>query len=144
MSNDLNNCQFIGRLGSDPSIRYMPSGGAVASFSIAVGSQWRDKQSGEKREDTEWVNLTAFGKLAEICEKYLTKGSQIYVSGRMKTDKYEKDNVMRYSTKVIVDRMQMLGSKSDSQATQHNNTAQTRTAQPVQQAHVDDFEDIPF
>lgn len=146
MANDLNNCNFIGRLGKDVEIRYMPSGGAVASFSIAVGSQWTDKQSGEKREETEWVNLTAFGKLAEICEKYLTKGSQVFVSGRMKTDKYEKDGVTRYSTKVIVDRMQMLGSRGDNQqSAQNNSTAQAKTAQPAQQANVDDFDDdIPF
>lgn len=95
MANDLNQCSFIGRLGADVEMRYMPSGDAVASFSIAVGSQWKDKASGEKRESVEWVNITAFGKLGEICGEYLRKGSQVYVSGRLKTEKYQaKDGLI--------------------------------------------------
>lgn len=116
MSNDLNSCSFIGRLGKDPEVRYAPSGDAIASFSIAVGSQWKDK-NGEKQEATEWVNVTAFGKLGEICGEYLKKGSQIFLSGRMKTEKWQdKDGHDRYSTKIIADKMQMLGSKSEHQA----------------------------
>lgn len=111
MASDLNSCNFIGRLGKDVETRYMPSGEAVASFSLAVGSTWKDKQ-GAKQESTEWVNVTAFGKLAEICSQYLVKGSQVYLSGRMKTDKYtDKNGVEKYSTKIIADRMQMLGGK---------------------------------
>ena len=90
----------------------MANGKAVASFSVAVGSSWKDA-SGEKREETEWVNITAFDKLGEICGEYLKKGSQVYISGRLKTDKYEKDGQTRYSTKVIADRMQMLGGKTE-------------------------------
>lgn len=112
MSNDLNQFQCIGRLGKDPETRYMPNGEAVASFSVAVGSQWKTKD-GEKKESTEWVNCSAFGKLAEIVQSYLHKGSQVYVSGRLKTDKYEKDGQTHYSTKVVVDRMQMLGGKPE-------------------------------
>lgn len=112
MSNDLNQCQFIGRLGSDPEVRYMPNGKAVASFSIAVGSQWKLKD-GEKQESTEWVNITAFDKLGEICGEYLKKGSQVFISGKMKTDKYEKDGVTKYSTKIIAQDMQMLGGKRE-------------------------------
>lgn len=103
MSNDLNQCQFIGHLGRDPETRYTSSGSPVCSFSIACG--WKSKD----KEGTEWVNITAFGKLAEICEKYLAKGKQVFIQGRMTTDKYEKDGVTRYSTKIIADRMQMLG-----------------------------------
>ena len=111
MANDLNSCNFIGRLGKDVETKYMPSGEAVSSFSLAVGSTWKDKQ-GEKQESTEWVNVSAFGKLAEICSQYLVKGSQVYLSGRMKTDKYtDKNGVEKYSTKIIADRMQMLGGK---------------------------------
>lgn len=114
MANDLNQCNFIGRLGKDVDTRYMPNGDAVASFSIAVGSQWKDK-NGEKKESTEWVNCSAFGKLAEIVATYLKKGSQVFVSGRMKTDKYtDKQGVERYTTKVVVDQMQMLGGKPSS------------------------------
>jgi len=111
MSNDLNLCQFIGRLGKDPEMRYMPNGDAVASFSIACGSKWKDKQSGEQREATEWIRVTAFRRLAEIVGEYLKKGSQIYVSGKMKTRTYEKDGQTHYSTEIIADQLQMLGSK---------------------------------
>jgi single-strand DNA-binding protein len=112
VANDLNQYQCIGRLGKEPEVRYMANGKAVASFSVAVGSSWKDA-SGEKREETEWVSVTAFDKLGEICGEYLKKGSQVYISGRLKTDKYEKDGQTRYSTKVIADRMQMLGGKSE-------------------------------
>lgn len=113
MSNDLNQCNFIGRLGKPPETRYTAGGDAIASFSIAVGSAWKDK-SGAKQESTEWVNVTAFGKLGEICAQYLDKGSQVYLSGRMKTEKYtDKQGIEKYSTKIIADRMQMLGGKSD-------------------------------
>lgn len=113
MANDLNQCQFIGRLGKDPEVRYTPGGKAVASFSIAVGSSWKDA-SGEKQEATEWVNVTAFDKLGEICGEYLKKGSQAFISGRMRTEKYDdKEGVTRYSTKIIADRMQMLGGKAE-------------------------------
>lgn len=113
MSNDLNLCQFIGRLGKDVDTRYTSSGEAVASFSLAVGIQWKDKQ-GTKQESTEWIPVSAFGKLAEICSEYLKKGSQIYVSGRWKTEKYTtKDGIEKYSTKLIADRMLMLCGKSE-------------------------------
>lgn len=107
MANDLNMCSFIGRLGADPETRYAASGDPVCSFRIAVG--WKTKE----KECAEWVSITAFGKLAEICGQYLAKGSQVFVSGRMKTDEYEKDGIKRYSTKIVADRMQMLGGKSD-------------------------------
>ena len=116
MANDLNNCQFIGRLGQDPEIKYLPSGDAVANFSVAVGEKWKDKQ-GQAQERTEWVNCAAFGKLGEIIGEYLRKGSQVFISGKMKTEKYQaQDGTDRYSTKIVVRDMQMLGSKSDSQS----------------------------
>lgn len=115
MSNDLNQCQFIGRLGKDPEIRYMADGKAVASFSIAVGSQWKNKD-GEKQESTEWVNCTAFDKLGKICGEYLKKGSQVFVSGKMKTEKYtDKAGVEKYTTKIIIHDMQMLGNRQQAE-----------------------------
>lgn len=112
MANDLNQCNFIGRLGKPPEVRYSSSGDAITNFSIAIGSQWKDK-SGEKQESTEWINCVAFGKLGEIVGQYLVKGSHVYVSGRMKTEKYQgKDGQDRYSTKIIANEMKMLGSKS--------------------------------
>jgi len=107
MANDLNQCTFIGRLGKDPQSKAMPSGTEVCDFSIAVG--WKSKD----KEGTEWVNITAFGKLAEICGQWLHKGSQVMISGRMKTESWDKDGVTQYKTKIVADSMQMLGGKSD-------------------------------
>ena len=107
MANDLNQCQFIGRLAADPEVRYAPSGDPIASIRIAVG--WKSKD----KEGAEWVPITAFGKLAEIFSQYLKKGMQVHVSGRWKTDTYEKNGEKRYSTRIIADRMQMLGSRQD-------------------------------
>jgi len=141
MSNDLNRCEFIGRLGGDVDTRYMTNGKAVSSFSIAVGSQWKNKD-GEKQESTEWVNCTAFDKLGEICGEYLKKGSQVYVSGRMKTEKYEKDGQTRYSTKIVIENMQMLGGKSEQSGSQPKESA---PAKQQSKGEFDDFDsNIPF
>ncbi len=111
MANDLNRCEFIGRLGKDPETRFMPNGDAVCNFSIAVG--WKSKE----KEGTEWVRVNAFKQLAEICGLYLTKGSQVYISGRMSTRKWrDKDGSDRYSTEINADQMQMLGGKPDGEA----------------------------
>lgn len=108
MSNDLNNCQFIGRLGKEPELKYLQSGDAVANFSIAVG--WKSKD----KEGAEWVNITAFGKLGEVCGQYLKKGSQVFVQGRFKTDKYtDKSGVEKSSTKIQADKIQFLGGKTE-------------------------------
>ena len=115
MANDLNQCQFIGRLGADPETRYTSSGDPVCSLRIAVG--WK----GKDREGTEWIPCTAFGKLAEICGQYLKKGSQVFVQGRFKTEEYEKDGAKRYSTKIVLDTMQMLGSRPQGQGQQGGN-----------------------
>lgn len=107
MSNDLNQWCGIGRLGKDSEQRFMPNGDELASFSLACG--WKSKDS----EGVEWVNIVAFGKLAGICNKYLQKGSQVYIQGRLKTKNYiNKAGVERYSTEIVADRMQMLGGKS--------------------------------
>src|SRR3990167_7518838 len=114
----LNRCEFIGHTGKDPETRYMPSGEAVANFSIACTESWKDKASGEKKEATEWVNCVAFGKLAEIVQTYLKKGSQVYVSGSMKTRKWQnKDGQDRYTTEIKLDKMLMLGSKPEGATT---------------------------
>ena len=114
MAYDLNRCEFIGRLGKDPELRRLPSGDAVANLSIAVGKSWTDKASGEKKEETTWVPLTMFGKLAEIAGEYLKKGAQIYVAGEFHVRKYQdKQGSDRWATEVRVDKMQMLGSKGD-------------------------------
>ena len=108
----VNKAILIGHLGKDPEVRYMPSGEAVANVTLATSETWKDK-SGEKQEKTEWHNLTFFGRQAEIAGEYLRKGSQIYVEGRITTEKWQtKEGQDRYTTKIIVQQMQMLGSKS--------------------------------
>lgn len=144
MSNDLNLCQFIGRLGKDPESRSLPSGSAVCNFNIAVGKSWKDKDSGEKKEQTEWVPIVAFGKLAEICVQYLKKGMQVYVSGDFRTRKWQdKEGKDRYSTEVVIDQMQMLGSKSSNERPDHG-ARQAPAAAPAAAAGNDPDDDIPF
>lgn len=109
----LNKVQIIGRLGGDPDVRYLPSGDAVANFSVATTETWKDKSSGEKKEATEWHRVAAFGKLGEVCGKYLKKGGLVYIEGSIQTRTYEKDGETRYSVQIRADNMKMLGSKSD-------------------------------
>ena len=108
----LNRVQLIGNLGKDPDARFTPTGKQVVKFSLAVSNRW--KKDGEVKEYTEWVNIEAWGRLAEICNEYLRKGSLVYIEGRLKTDKYVDDtNTTRYFTKVVVQQMQMLDKKED-------------------------------
>ncbi len=123
----------IGNLGKDPEMRFMPDGKAVTNFSIAISEKYKDK-SGEAKEVTEWVNVAFFGKLAEIAGEYLKKGSKVYIEGKMKTEKYSKDGVDRYTTKIIGEKMEMLSSKGD--------TADTPKSKPVETFEMDD--EIPF
>lgn len=113
MPNDLNQCNFIGRLGKDAEMRYLPDGKAVATISIAVGEQWKDQQ-GQKQERTEWVRVSAFGRLAEVMGEYLRKGSKVFISGKLKTRKWQgQDGQDRYTTEIVAKEMQMLDSRSD-------------------------------
>ncbi len=107
----VNKVILVGNLGRDPETRYMPDGGAVTNFSIATTDTWKDK-SGEKQERTEWHRISTFQRLAEIAGEYLKKGSQVYIEGRLQTRKWtDKDGVEKYTTEIIADRMQMLGSR---------------------------------
>jgi single-strand DNA-binding protein len=105
----LNRVQLIGYLGRDPESKYTPTGKKVAHFSIAVTNRW--KSGGETKEYTEWVNVEAWGRLGEICQEYLKKGSLVYLEGRLKTDKYEDKGETKYYTKVVALAMQMLDRK---------------------------------
>lgn len=137
----LNQCSFIGNLGRDPETRYMNSGDAVVSFSIAINEKWKDR-NGEQQESTEWVNVTAFRKLAEICERYLKKGQLVFVQGKMKTRKYkDRDGNDRYSTEIIADTMKMLGGSSEGR--QESRPAR-RQSEPARQQDDFDGDDIPF
>lgn len=142
----LNQCNFIGNLGRDPEMRYMPDGSAIANFSIACTENWKDK-SGAKQERTEWVRVSVFGKLAEICGEYLKKGSSVFISGRMQTREWaDKEGVKRYTTEIVADTMKMLGTKGSTEASSPQ-PSQSTEQQNEQKAPAgfDDFEDdIPF
>jgi single-strand DNA-binding protein len=105
----LNRVQLIGRLGKDPESRYTPTGKQVTTFSLAVSNRW--KSQGDTKEYTEWINVEAWGRLGEVCQEYLKKGSLIYLEGRLKTDRYEDKGEQKYFTKVVALSMQMLDKK---------------------------------
>lgn len=106
----INKVIIVGNLGRDPEVSYMPSGAAVAKFSVATSESWKDKATGEKRERTEWHRIVAFDKLGEICGKYLSKGRQVYVEGKLQTRSYEdKEGVKRFTTEIVAQDVQFLG-----------------------------------
>lgn len=144
----LNLAQIIGRTGKDPEVRYLPSGEAVVNISLATSEKWKDKQSGEAREETEWHRISAFGKLAEIIGQYVKKGDLIYIAGKIKTRKYQdKDGSERYATEIRASEMKMLGSKGDGGERQAAPERQQRPAaqQQPQGSGFDDMDDdIPF
>jgi single-strand DNA-binding protein len=108
----VNKVIIVGNLGRDPETRYMPSGDALTNIAIATTDKWKDKATGEQKEATEWHRVAFFGKLAEIAGQYLKKGSQVYVEGKLRTRKWQdKDGVDKYTTEIIADTMQMLGSR---------------------------------
>lgn len=134
----VNKVIIIGNLGRDPEVRYAPSGDAITSLSVATTEKWKDKQ-GDMQEQTEWHRISFFGKLAEVCGQYLSKGSQVYVEGKLQTRKYtDKDGVEKYSTEIRGDRMQMLGGSR--QEERKEPTQKVRA--PQKPAPEDD--DIPF
>jgi single-strand DNA-binding protein len=112
MARGVNKVILIGHLGKDPEVRYMPSGNAVCNVTLATSDSWKDKQSGETKDRTEWHNLVFYGRLAEIAGEYLRKGSQAYVEGRLQTRKWQdKSGNDRYTTEIVVNDMQMLGGR---------------------------------
>ncbi len=111
----LNRVMIIGNLGRNPEVTYTQSGVAVAKIAVATSETWNDKNTGEKRENTEWHRITFFGKQAETIGKYMAKGSQIYVEGRLQTSQYEKDGITLYSTDIIANNFQFIGGKKQDQ-----------------------------
>ena len=134
MARGVNKVIVVGNLGADPEVRYMPSGGAVTNISVATSEQWTDKTSGEKQERTEWHRITLFNRLGEIAGEYLKKGSQVYIEGSLRTDKYQDKNTGedRYSTSIIANNMQLLGSRMENAGGGDFNQA-PRAAAPSQQ-----------
>ncbi|HCH50271.1 MAG TPA: single-stranded DNA-binding protein [Proteus sp.] len=135
-SRGVNKVILIGNLGQDPEIRYMPSGGAVANLTLATSESWRDKQTGEMKEKTEWHRVVIFGKLAEIAGEYLRKGSQVYIEGQLQTRKWQDQGGQdRYSTEVVVNiggTMQMLGGGGRGQDNAPSQGGQGGWGQPQQ------------
>jgi single-strand DNA-binding protein len=153
MARGVNKVILIGNCGGDPEVRYMPNGNAVANVTLATSDTWKDKQSGQQQERTEWHRVVFFGRIAEVVGEYARKGSKLYIEGRLQTREWEKDGVKRYTTEVVVDmggQMQLLdGKPSDQAPRQQSQPAQQRPSQqsaPQQSApDYDSFDDdIPF
>jgi single-strand DNA-binding protein len=150
MARGVNKVILVGNLGADPETRYMPSGDAVTNIRIATSESWKDKQTGEQQERTEWHRITFYKRLAEIAAEYLRKGSQVYVEGRLRTRTYEKEGQTHYSTEIIADSMQMLGSRggagggsrSDESASAPRERAAPPSGGSTNDTNFDD--DIPF
>ena len=152
----VNKVIIVGNLGRDPETRYMPSGDAVTNIAVATTESWKDKQTGEKKEQTEWHRVTFYRKLAEVVGQYMKKGSSIYLEGRLQTRKWvDKEGIERYTTEIIADSMQMLGSgpkqsddsqSADEYAQQSGRAAPRQNAQRQQHSTPDNFldDDIPF
>jgi single-strand DNA-binding protein len=139
-SRGINKVILVGNLGDNPDLKYTAQGSAVTKISIATSESWKDKNSGQTQEKTEWHNVTFFGKLAEIAGEYLRKGSQVYVEGKLRTDKYQDKTTGadRYSTGIVVDSfngvLQMLGSKQEGQQQSQQQAPRQQAPQQQQQA----------
>ncbi len=156
MSRGINKVILVGNLGQDPEIRYTPSGLAIANVTVATSDSWKDKQSGEQQERTEWHRVVFFSRLAEIVGEYLRKGSQVYIEGRLQTRKWQDQSGQdRYTTEIVANDMQMLGSRSQGAGappTDYNQArppskptpAANRASAPATAAPDDFDDDIPF
>ena len=149
MSRGINKVILLGRLGNDPEVKYTANGSAVTNISVATSEQWKDKQTGEMQTKTEWSRVVFFGKLAEIAGQYLKKGSQVYVEGSLRTNKYtDKNGIERYSTDIHATEMQMVGGRESDSFDQRasfakGNSFDQRNEQA--QSFDDDFDStIPF
>lgn len=136
-----NRIVLLGHLGGDPATRYLPSGGAITTLSVATSEKWKDKASGEQRERVEWWKCTAFGRTAEIAGEYLKKGSQVLIEGRGRTETWEKDGTKHYRFTVAIDNLVMLGSRQ-------GGDAPAERAVPVKKPAAGSFsdmtDDVPF
>ncbi len=144
MARGVNKVIIVGNLGADPDTRYMPSGSAVTNLSVATNESWKDKQTGEQKDRTEWHKVAMFGRLAEIAAEYLRKGSQVYIEGKLRTRKWQDQNGNdRWTTEIIADEMQMLGGRTGAGAPAMSDTQPPAAPPPGAQA--DEFDDdIPF
>jgi single-strand DNA-binding protein len=148
MARGVNKVILVGTLGADPDTRYTPSNAAVTNLSIATNESWKDKQSGEQKEKTEWHRVVMFNRLAEIATEYLRKGSQVYIEGKIQTRKWEdKEGKDRWTTEIVANEMQMLGSRSsggNSAPSPMEGSSSTTASAPKSQSSDDFDDDIPF
>ncbi len=145
MARGINKAIVVGNLGRDPEVRYSANGNAIANVTIATTDSWKDRQSGERQEKTEWHRVVFFGRLAEIAGEYLKKGSQVYVEGRLQTRKWEdRDGNERYTTEIVATDMQMLGSRGGGGDTQSGSATNFAEADPGAGSSGDFDDDIPF
>lgn len=151
MARGVNKVILIGNLGSDPEVRYMPSGNAVANISLATSESWKDKESGEMQERTEWHRISLFNRLGEIAGEYLRKGSKVFIEGKIRTRKWQDQSGQdRYTTEIIADNMQMLdrasgaGASGMPPASPMSNTAPTQNQAPAAAPAEQFDDDIPF
>ncbi len=145
MSRGVNKVILVGNLGQKPEIRYTKDSKPIASFSIATSESWKDKTTGDMVEKTEWHNVTFFGRIAEVAEQYLDKGSKVFVEGKLQTDKWEDENGnKRSATKVIGNNMQMLDSKGSNNSSSFDESSSAQNEAPASQEGSFSEEDIPF
>jgi len=148
MARGVNKVILVGNLGADPEVKYMPNGNAVANATLATSESWKDKQSGENKEKTEWHRVVFFRRLAEIAGEYLKKGSQVYIEGKLQTRKWQdKNGNDRYTTEIVANEMQMLGGRGGGGGSADFGGASASQSAPAAApaATADDFDDdIPF
>ena len=148
MARGVNKVILVGNLGADPEVKYMPNGNAVANATLATSESWKDKQSGENKEKTEWHRVVFFRRLAEIAGEYLKKGSQVYIEGKLQTRKWQdKNGNDRYTTEIVANEMQMLGGRGGGGGSADFGGASASRSAPAAApaATADDFDDdIPF
>lgn len=147
MARGVNKVILIGHLGKDPESRSMPSGGSVTNFSVATAEAWKDKDTGEKKERTEWHSIVVYNRLAEVCAQYLRKGAKVYLEGSLRTRKWQdKEGRDRYTTEIVAHEMQMLDTKggdSSAPAANANDQRPAASQAPASDASFED-DDIPF
>ena len=143
MARGVNKVIIVGNLGADPDAKSMPSGNMVANFSVATTESWNDRDTGERQEKTEWHRVVFFGRIAEIADQYLKKGSQVYVEGKLQTRKWEdRDGNERWTTEIVGSQLEMLGDRMSSGSGQSNNMDQSTSKSNFSDDEFDD--DIPF
>ena len=151
MQRGVNKVILVGNLGQDPEVRYMPNGNAVANVSVATSETWKDKNTGDNQEKTEWHRVVMFRRLGEIAGEYLKKGSKVYIEGKLQTRKWEKDGQTHYTTEIVADQMQMLDTRGGGGAPMESNSfdqssqsSSAPSAAPAMGAATFEDDDIPF